>query len=147
MNAKTLKRLTDLGLQSGPYPFTIDGLEMPMPDEWLVTPQIMTSDAKRTVTTGRLQAKYLQTVWVTEWTYRFISQDDYDVLYDAYILSCGRNKSIEHAFTTLDSNTGQIISYTMYTQDDFKAPLYYIRNGKRWYRDVTFTFVGVGGGD
>lgn len=139
------ERLRALGLSSNP--FTIDGAEMPIPSSWQTNPKIMTTDASRSITTGRLIAKYLQTVWETSWTYKVLYQEDYDKLYNAYILSCDRTKNIEHSFTTLDSNTGEILSYRMYTQDDFSAPLYMIRDGKRMYTNVTFTFVGVGGGE
>lgn len=140
-----LERYTALGFDTNP--FTIDGKSMPMPSSWVTSPQIMTTDAKRTVSTGRLVAKYLQTVWVTEWTYAYITQEQYDILYNAYILSCDINKNIEHTFTTIDSNTGKLLSYKMYTQNDFKAPLYRVRNGIREYVNVTFTFTGVGGGE
>lgn len=138
-------RLANLGLSSNP--FMIDGVAMPIPDTWQTNPKIMTSDSHRTVSTGRLVAAYLQTVWETSWTYKVLWQEDYDRLYAAYITSCDANKSIEHSFSTLDSNTGRVLTYRMYTQDDFSAPLYMIRNGRRMYTDVTFTFVGVGGGE
>ena len=80
-------------------------------------------------------------------TYKYLDQFDYMTLYDAYILSCERNKSIEHDLETLDSNTGEVLNYRIYTQDDFQTPLYRIKDGIRYYTNVTFTFVGVGGGE
>lgn len=125
--------------------FTIDGKEMPKPSEWTTSPKIMTKDSERLVGSGKLVAPYLCTIWETTWVYKYLTQEQYDLLYDAYITSCARNKSVEHNFTTLDSNTGNILSYRMYTQSDFKAPLYRIKDGKRYYKDVSFAFVGVGG--
>lgn len=125
----------------------IDSIPMPRPHAFVTAPKIMTADAERLIGTGRLSAPYLQTVWETTWTYKTLVQEDYDALYDAYILSVARNKSIEHSLTTIDSNTGNLLSYTMYTQDDFIAHIYTMSNGKRQYTNVSFTFVGVGGGE
>lgn len=125
--------------------FKIDGVDMPKPSSWSTSPHIMTSDSERLAGSGRLVAPYLTTIMETEWHYKYLSQADYDKLYDAYILSCARNRSIEHDLTTVDSNSGNVITYRVYTQSDFKAPLYRIRDGVRYYRDVKFTFVGVGG--
>lgn len=127
--------------------FKIDGKVMPRPDEYHTRPRILTRDSQRLPGNGRLVAPYLGTVWETTWLYKYISRDKYLILYDAYILSCKRNKSIEHEFETVDSNTGEQLIYRMYTQDDFEARLHMVRllNKETYYRDVLFTFVGVGG--
>lgn len=125
----------------------IDGIEMPKPSSWMTKPNIMTSESERLVGNGKLVAKYLTTIWETTWTYKKLEQAEYDLLYDVYIKSCIRDKSLEHDFCTLDSNTGEVLSYRIYTQNDFQAPLYRIVNGKRVYKDITFTFIGVGGDD
>lgn len=125
--------------------FKIDGKDMPKPSSWTTNPHIITADSERLAGSGRLITTYLTTVLETEWVYKYITQADYDILFDAYITSCRRNRSIEHTLTTIDSNTGGVISYKIYTQSDFKAPLYMVKNGVRYYRDITFTFVGVGG--
>lgn len=125
--------------------FQIDGVDMPKPSSWTTKPNILTAESERLVGNGKLVAPYLTTIWETTWTYKLLSQEDYDKLYDAYITSCIRNKNLEHDFSTLDSNTGKQLRYRMYTQNDFNAPLYRIHNGKRIYKDISFTFVGVGG--
>ena len=127
--------------------FKIDDIVMPRPSEWVTKPKILTRDSERLIGSGRLVAPYLGTVYETTWTYKYLDQFDYMTLYDAYILSCERNKSIEHDLETLDSNTGEVLKYRIYTQDDFQTPLYRIKDGIRYYTNVTFTFVGVGGGE
>lgn len=127
--------------------FKIDGIDMPKPDVWDVKTNIVTRGSERLIGSGRLVAPFLGIVYETTWVYKYLEEEDYDILYDAYITSCTRNNSVEHDLTTLDSNTGLPLSYRMYTQNNFQAPLYSIRNGKRVYTEVTFTFVGVGGGE
>ncbi len=127
--------------------FEIDGIAMPRPSSWVTKRVPLTSDSERLPGSGRLVAPYICMVLETEWTYKTLTQAEYDVLYDAYVLSSDRNKSIEHTIKTLDSNTGLSITYKMYLQSDFTAPLKRIRNGVREYVNISFTFVGVGGGE
>ena len=125
--------------------FAIDGIEMPKPSDWLVNPKPMSSDAERLVGSGKMVIPYLTTAWEVTWTYKYLSSEDYDKLYDAYILSTIRNKSMYHTLTTKDSNSDSIMTLDIYTQSDFSAPLYRIKNGKRYYKDIKFTFVSLGG--
>ena len=125
--------------------FMIDGKDMPKPSDWLVNPKPMSSDAERLVGSGKMVIPYLTTAWEITWTYKYLSSDDYDKLYDAYILSTIRNKSMYHTLTTKDSNSDKVVTYNIYTQSDFTAPLYRIKNGKRYYKDIKFVFVSLGG--
>ena len=125
--------------------FMIDGIDMPKPSDWLVNPKPMSSDAERLVGSGKMVIPYLTTAWEITWTYKYLSSEDYDKLYDAYILSTIRNKSMYHTLTTKDSNSDSIMTLDIYTQSDFSAPLYRIKNGKRYYKDIKFTFVSLGG--
>ena len=125
--------------------FMIDGIDMPKPSDWLVNPKPMSSDAERLVGTGKMVIPYLTTAWEITWTYKYLSSEDYDKLYDAYILSTIRNKSMYHTLTTKDSNSDNVMTLDIYTQSDFSAPLYRIKNGKRYYKDVKFVFVSLGG--
>lgn len=127
--------------------FELDGVEMPRPSDWITKPRVMTKDAERLIGNGRLVAEYLGTVPETVWTYKRLTQEQYDILYAKYIKACAINKSIEHSVKTIDSNTGQSISYTGYTENNFEAALYRIKNGKRIYHNVVVTIVGVGGDD
>ena len=125
--------------------FMIDGKDMPKPSDWLVNPKPMSSDAERLVGSGKMVIPYLTTAWEITWTYKWLSSDDYDKLYDAYILSTIRNKSMYHTLTTKDSNSDKVVTCNIYTQSDFSAPVYRIKNGKRYYKDVKFVFVSLGG--
>ena len=125
--------------------FMIDGIDMPKPSDWLVNPKPMSSDAERLVGSGKMVIPYLTTAWEITWTYKWLSSDEYDKIYDAYILSTIRNKSMYHTLTTKDSNSDEVVTYDIYTQSDFTAPLYRIKNGKRYYKDIKFVFVSLGG--
>lgn len=125
--------------------FAIDGVEMPRPSDWEVDRQILSSDSERLIGSGKAIVPYLTTVYVTTWKYKYLSSADYDKLDAAYIKSTIANKSMYHTLTTRDSNSDDILTIDIYTQGDFKAPLYRIKNGVRYYKDVTFTFVGLGG--
>lgn len=125
--------------------FMIDGIDMPKPSDWLVNPKPMSADAERLVGSGKMVIPYLTTAWEITWTYKWLSSDDYDKIYDAYILSTIRNKSMYHTLTTKDSNSDEVVTYDIYTQSDFTAPLYRIKNGKRYYKDIKFVFVSLGG--
>lgn len=125
--------------------FMIDGKDMPKPSNWLVNPKPMSSDAERLVGSGKMVIPYLTTAWEITWTYKYLSSEDYDKLYDAYILSTIRNKSMYHTLTTKDSNSNKVMTLDIYTQSDFSAPLYRIKNGIRYYKDVKFVFVSLGG--
>lgn len=125
--------------------FMIDGKDMPKPSDWLVNPKPMSSDAERLVGSGKMVIPYLTTAYEVTWTYKYLSSNDYDKLYDAYILSTIRNKSMYHKLTTKDSNSNKTLTLDIYTQSDFSAPLYRIKNGIRYYKDVKFVFVSLGG--
>lgn len=127
--------------------FEINGVAMPRPSSWKTRPRVMTQDAERLIGNGRLIAPYLQIVPETEWVYKRLKAADYDILWNAYIKACAINKSIEHTVKTLDSNTGKSITYTGYTENNFEAALYRIKNGERIYHNVVVTIVGVGGDD
>lgn len=125
--------------------FMIDGKDMPKPSDWLVNPKPMSSDAERLVGSGKMVIPYLTTAYEVTWTYKYLSSKEYDKLYDAYILSTIRNKSMYHKLTTKDSNSNKTLTLDIYTQSDFSAPLYRIKNGIRYYKDVKFVFVSLGG--
>ena len=125
--------------------FQIDNIPMPKPHEWAVYPNPVSQDAERLPGTGRMINPYLTMCWTIEWKYKYLSADQYDLLYDAYILSCVRNRSLYHTIRTRDSNSDSVKDFEIYTQSDFKAPLYRIKNGVRYYRDITFTFITRGG--
>lgn len=124
--------------------FAIDGIEMPRPSEWKVNPKPMSSDAERLAGSGKMVIPYLGWVWEVSWTYKYLSAEQYDLLYDTYILKTKREKSFYHTLTTKDSNSDEILNIDIYTQSDFTAPLYRIKNGVRYYKDITFTFVSLG---
>ena len=46
-----------------------------------------------------------------------------------------------HTIETLDSNSDETLSLNVYTQSEFSAPLYRIKNGIRYYKDVKLVFV------
>jgi hypothetical protein len=50
-----------------------------------------------------------------------------------------------HTLTTRDSNSDDIMILDIYTQSDFTAHLYRIKDGVRYYKDVEFVFVSLGG--
>ena len=125
--------------------FAIDGIEMPRPSDWLVNPKPMSSDAERLVGSGKMVIPYLTTAYEVTWTYKYLSSDEYDKLYNAYIKKTIQNKNMYHTLTTRDSNSDDIMTLEIYTQSDFSAPLYRIKNGKRYYKDVKFVFVSLGG--
>lgn len=125
--------------------FMIDGKDMPKPSDWLVNPKPMSSDAERLVGSGKMVIPYLTTAWEITWTYKYLSSADYDKLYDAYIMETIRKKNFYHTLTTKDSNSDKVLTYDIYTQSDFSAPLYRIKNGVRYYKDVKFVFVSLGG--
>lgn len=126
--------------------FRIDKQSMPIPSSWNTKSNVMTRDSKRSIKNAKLTAPYLNTIMETSWTYKYLTSVEYEKLYTAYILNCAVNKSVYHTFASVDSNTGKVITYKMYTQADFDAPLYRIdpNTGERYYKDVTFTFVGIG---
>lgn len=121
--------------------FKIDGVEMPRPSDWLVNPKPMSIDAERVAGTGEAIVPYLRTVYEVTWTYKYLSSEDYDKLYNAYIKNTITNRSMYHTLETLDSNSNETLTLNIYTQGDFTAPLYRIKDGIRYYRDVKFVFV------
>lgn len=121
--------------------FKIDGVEMPRPSDWLVNPKPMSIDAERVAGTGEAIVPYLRTVYEVTWTYKYLSSEDYDKLYNAYIKNTITNRSMYHTLETLDSNSNDTLTLNIYTQGDFTAPLYRIKDGIRYYRDVKFVFV------
>lgn len=121
--------------------FKIDGVEMPRPSDWLVNPKPMSIDAERVAGTGEAIVPYLRTVYEVTWTYKYLSSEDYDKLYNAYIKNTITNRSMYHTLETLDSNSDETLTLNIYTQGDFTAPLYRIKDGIRYYRDVKFVFV------
>ena len=125
--------------------FMIDGIDMPKPSDWLVNPKPMSADAERLIGNGKMVIPYLTTAYEITWTYKYLSSDEYDLIYDTYIRATTRNKSFYHTITTRDSNSDEVLTYDMYTQSDFSAPLYRIKNGKRYYKDVKFVFITLGG--
>lgn len=125
--------------------FAIDGIEMPKPSDWLVNPKPISDEAERLIGNGRAVVPYLTTAYEVTWTYKYLSAEQYDKLYDAYIRATTRNKNMYHTLTTRDSNSDDILTLDIYTQNDFSAPLYRIKNGVRYYKDVKFVFVSLGG--
>lgn len=121
--------------------FKIDGVEMPRPSDWLVNPKPMSIDAERVAGTGEAIVPYLRTVYEVTWTYKYLSSEDYDKLYNAYIKNTITNRSMYHTLETFDSNSNETLTLNIYTQGDFTAPLYRIKDGIRYYRDVKFVFV------
>lgn len=125
--------------------FAIDGVEMPRPSDWLVNPKPMSKDAERLIGNGKMVIPYLTTAYEVTWTYKYLSATDYDKIYNAYIKSTITNKSFYHTLITKDSNSDGTLTLDIYTQGDFSAPLYRIKNGVRYYKDVKFVFVSLGG--
>lgn len=125
--------------------FAIDGIEMPRPSDWLVNPKPMSSDAERLIGNGKAVVPYLTTAYEVTWTYKYLSSAEYDIIYDAYIRKTTQNKSMYHTLTTKDSNSDNTLTLDIYTQSDFSAPLYRIKNGVRYYQNVKFVFVSLGG--
>lgn len=125
--------------------FALDGIEMPKPNEWLVNVKPMSSDAERLAGSGKMVIPYLTTAYEVTWTYKYLSAEQYDLLYDTYIRKTIRDKNFYHTLTTKDSNSDEILNLDIYTQSDFTAPLYRIKNGIRYYKDVKFVFVSLGG--
>lgn len=121
--------------------FKIDGVDMPRPSEWLVNPKPLSSDAERVAGTGEAVVPYLRMVYEVTWTYKYIQTQDFDKIYNAYIKATIKNKSMYHTIETLDSNSDETLSLNVYTQSDFSAPLYRIKNGIRYYKDVKLVFV------
>lgn len=121
--------------------FKIDGVEMPRPSEWLVNPKPLSSEAERVAGTGEAVVPYLRMVYEVTWTYKYIQTQDFDKIYNAYIKATIKNKSMYHTIETLDSNSDETLSLNVYTQSDFSAPLYRIKNGIRYYKDVKLVFV------
>lgn len=128
--------------------FKIDGVSMPKPSSWGCNPNIMSRDAGRLAGNGKMVIPYLSTVWTTEWNYNYLEEDDFDIIWDAYVESTIENKNFYHTLETLD-NKGRRKVYKVYTEDKPYAPIafYKHRNGReiRCYTNLKFTFVGVGG--
>lgn len=138
--------------------FQIDGINMPRPNEFdTATQLISTEDSGRLAGNGAMQTEFLTHVFVTTWKYYFMTGDEYDLVYKQYIEKTIMNKNMYHNLKTINSNTGKSLTYDIYTQDEMKSILiklntkdsYYMSlhfvNGVRMYKDITFTFVGVGG--
>ena len=125
--------------------FAIDGIEMPRPSDWLVNVKPMSSEAERLPGSGKMVIPYLTTAYEVTWTYKKLTSEQYDLLYDTYIRKTTRDKNFYHTLTTKDSNSDEILNLDIYTQSDFTAPLYRIKNGVRYYKDVKFVFVSLGG--
>lgn len=121
--------------------FKIDGVEMPRPSDWLVRPKPLASDAERIAGTGEAVVPYLRTVYEVTWTYKYLSSEDFDKLYVAYIQNTITNGSMYHTLETLDSNSNNTLTLNIYTQGDFEAPLYRIKDGIRYYVGISFVFV------
>lgn len=127
--------------------FMIDGKDMPKPHDWLVNVKPMSQDAERLIGNGRIIVPWLGVAHEITWTYKYLSSAEYDVIFDAYIRATVRNKNFYHTITTKDSNSDDVLTFEMYTQSDFTAPLYRIKDGVRYYKDVKFVFVTRGGDD
>lgn len=121
--------------------FKIDGKDMPRPDDWQVNPKPLASDAERVAATGEAIVPFLREVYEVTWKYRFIKANDFDKIYNAYIQSSIDNRNMYHTLETQDSNSDRTLTLNIYTQGDFQAPLYWIRNGIRYYKDISFVFV------
>ena len=141
--------------------FKFDGVNVRPPNLWNVDAQLVCTDAKRLVKTAEVKINYIATILVIEWTYYDLSSEEFEALYDAYIVnkpevvseSGKKQKTIFHTITTLSStHANKIIdNYKIYTQNDFKAPPAHLRfvDGKMqyFYDEVKFTFTGVGNFD
>lgn len=139
MKRDSASRLMRLGY-SGPYPFTIDGKEMPMPSKWDIEYLPLMSTAERSVSTSELQA-VLQGIFPTViWEYALLTSDQYNMIFDAYVKATAINMSPWHTITTLDNNNNLFTMETYY-QNDFKPHRAFIRNGISYYKNVTLTFV------
>lgn len=138
--------------------FQIDGVSCPIPNEFNTATQIVSTDnSGRLAGNGEMKIEILTHVFVTTWKYSFMTGDEYDIIYNNYIRNTIVNKNMYHTLKTINSNTGNSLTYRIYTQDELQSPLkklapsqsYYMGlhfiNGVRVYQDVTFNFVGVGG--
>lgn len=124
--------------------FAIDGIEMPKPSDYITNYKPIYLDSERLPGNGKFVATYLTSVYETTWTYKYLNQEQFDKLF-AHIKEVKSTGNIYHTVTTIDSNTGEVITYEFYVPGDFTAPLYRIKNGVRYYRDVKFVFIGRGG--
>lgn len=138
--------------------FQIDDVNMPIPNNYNTTTQIIsTDDSGRLAGNGAMQIDFLTHVFVTTWSYTFMTGDEFDIVYKNYVENTIKNKNMYHTLKTINSNTGESLTYRIYTQDEISAQLkkysknqcHYMGlqfiNGVRLYQDVVFTFVGVGG--
>lgn len=123
--------------------FKMDGISMPDPSTYEVDPKPMSADSHRLIETGELVAPYVSMQYTITWKYNFLDNQEYQLLYNQYVLQSIQNKSLYHTLKTLDSNTGEEKEFDIYLQSDFKAPLYFIdpETKERYYKDVIFTFV------
>lgn len=152
--------------------FQIDGVTVTKPYNFETTIQIIsTDDSGRLAGNGAMQIDFLTHVYVTTWTYGYMTGDEYDLIYQNYILNTIKNENMYHTLKTIDSNTRKSLTYKIYTQDQLKAELYKCVTDEQQrkeifgklknepvsymglnfvnevavYKDVVFTFVGVGG--
>lgn len=125
--------------------FQIDGVSMPTPHDARVSVNIMTQDAKRLPGNGEMIAPYAGTAFNITWKYKMLNAAQYKLLYDALITGTVNNKNVFHTIKTVDYDSGAVIEKTIYVQATFDSPIYMIRDGIRYFRDVTLTMVDKAG--
>lgn len=134
-----LARLAELGY-SGPYPFTIDGIEMPMPTNWNIEYPPLMDEGQRSVTTGELQLSFLGIFPKVIWEYSVIDGDNYDRIFDAYVKNTAITGNPWHTLTTLDDRN-QLLTIETYYQSDFVGKRSLVRGPLRLYENQEFKFV------
>lgn len=109
---------------------------MPKPSNYTINPKPLSSNAERVAGTGELFAPFLRMCYEIVWEYKYLSEEEFRRIYNAYIGYVENNKSLYIEVMTLDSNAslsgGQIGTdkgsqvYSAYVQGDFTAPMYHI---------------------
>lgn len=125
--------------------YAIDGVPMPTPSEAYIEVSPMTLDAKRMPGNGQMVAPYLGTAFNVTWKYKWLNAAQFKRIYDTYILGTISKKDMFHTVKTLDTNTGESRELTIYTQDKLGQAPYMIKNGVRYFRDVTLSMVDRAG--
>lgn len=123
--------------------FSIDGTVVKTPSDWEINNKITSIDSMRIPETLELVQNMKGTLYEIKWTYKHLTQEEYDAIYNLYIENTIQSNDPNHTLITCDHNSNNIFEFDIYTQSDFVSRLYRINHltGNREYRDVTFVFV------